>query len=129
MQTFLPYSNFRDSANCLDRQRLGKQRVEAMQIYKTLTIGGGWKYHPAVKMWAGYELSLAAYFNAICEAWMERGYVNNMPLFSITKYEKPEWLTPQFCEAHCSNLLRKNPDWYKQFNWKVGPDLPYIWPV
>ena len=33
MQTFLPYSNFKKSAKCLDRQRLGKQRVEALKNY------------------------------------------------------------------------------------------------
>ena len=100
-----------------------------MQIYKSLTIGGGWKHHPAVKMWAGYEESLTMYFNTMCEEWMSRGYVNNMPLFTFAKYEKPKWLTPQICNAHRSNLLRKNPEWYGQFNWQISPDLPYIWPV
>lgn len=100
-----------------------------MQIFKTLTVGGGWKYHPAVKMWAGYEQSLQAYFNIICEEWIARGYKNNMPLFTIVKYEKPKWLTQQFCEAHQSNLLRKNHEWYKQFDWHVAANLPYIWPV
>lgn len=32
MQTFLPKPDFVESAKCLDRQRLGKQRVEAKQI-------------------------------------------------------------------------------------------------
>jgi len=32
MQTFLPYPDLRDSVACLDNKRLGKQRVEAMQI-------------------------------------------------------------------------------------------------
>lgn len=32
MQSFLPFPDFARSANCLDRQRLGKQRVEAKQI-------------------------------------------------------------------------------------------------
>ena len=129
IQTFLPYLSFRASAKCLDRQRLGKQRVEAMQIYKTLKNGGGWQHHPAVKMWAGYEYSLAAYFNIVCEEWMSRGYINNMPLFTDAKFENPKWLNPQFCKAHRSNLLRKNLEWYSQFNWQVPFDLPYIWPV
>ena len=33
MQTFLPYADFKRSAESLDNKRLGKQRVEAMQIY------------------------------------------------------------------------------------------------
>lgn len=58
MQTFLPYASFTDNAQCLDRQRLGKQRVEAFQILKTLLYGGGWQHHPVVRMWAGSEQCL-----------------------------------------------------------------------
>lgn len=36
LQTFLPYSDFEDSVASLDRQRLGKQRVETLQIMQTL---------------------------------------------------------------------------------------------
>ncbi|CAM5346647.1 Cytoplasmic protein OS=Streptomyces chartreusis OX=1969 GN=CP983_00565 PE=4 SV=1 [Streptomyces chartreusis] len=31
MQTFLPHPDFRQTALLLDRRRLGKQRVEALQ--------------------------------------------------------------------------------------------------
>ena len=52
MQTFLPYKSFVKSAQCLDNKRLGKQRVEAMQILKSIYIEDyGWKNHPATKMW------------------------------------------------------------------------------
>lgn len=37
MQTFLPYSNFTSSAFVLDSKRLGKQRVENMQLMSALT--------------------------------------------------------------------------------------------
>lgn len=36
MQTFLPYKSFEQSAACLDNKRLGKQRVEVLQILKAL---------------------------------------------------------------------------------------------
>jgi hypothetical protein len=42
MQTFLPYPDFAESARCLDRQRLGKQIVEVVQILQALknpTVG------------------------------------------------------------------------------------------
>ncbi len=39
MQTFLPYADFQQSAKCLDNKRLGKQRVECLQILNTLSIG------------------------------------------------------------------------------------------
>ena len=37
MQTFLPYESFAESAKVLDWRRLGKQRVEGMQIIKAIT--------------------------------------------------------------------------------------------
>ena len=42
MQTFLPYADYTRTAKCLDRQRLGKQRVECKQILNALENGGGW---------------------------------------------------------------------------------------
>lgn len=36
MQTFLPYEDFNQSTAVLDRQRLGKQRVEALQLLKAI---------------------------------------------------------------------------------------------
>jgi len=62
MQTFLPYSSFIESVRCLDRQRLGKQRVEALQILNALNgKSKGWTNHPATKMWCGYEEALCLY--------------------------------------------------------------------
>lgn len=39
MQTFLPYPDFNESARVLDDKRLGKQRVECLQILNVLAIG------------------------------------------------------------------------------------------
>ena len=51
MQTFLPYPDFTASAAALDPRRLGKQRVEALQVLRGLTVAGyGWRHHPAVRM-------------------------------------------------------------------------------
>jgi len=38
MQTFLPFPDFQQSAAVLDRARLGKQRVEALQTLRALVI-------------------------------------------------------------------------------------------
>lgn len=76
MQTFLPYGNdFVADAICLDNQRLGKQRVECLQILNTL-IGHstGWASHPAVRMWDGYEDALVWYGLVICQEWRLRGF-------------------------------------------------------
>lgn len=137
MQTFLPYSNFEQTAAVLDRQRLGKQRVEALQILSVLTgQTSAWEKHPAVLMWKGYEGRLVEYFYAICDNWIERGYtdtcrnkVTSLPLY-FSHFKNPPWLgDPDFHRAHQSNLVRKNPNHYRKFFPDVPNDLPYIWPV
>ncbi|NIR59253.1 MAG: cytoplasmic protein, partial [Gammaproteobacteria bacterium] len=51
-------------------RRLGRQRVEAFQVLRGLTFPGyGWRHHPAVKMWAGYEEALVRYGLEICAVW------------------------------------------------------------
>lgn len=134
MQTFLPYPNFKQSAEVLDRQRLGKQRVEAFQILNILlgrTLTKGWRNHPAVKMWMGYANALKLYFNECVIEWKRRGYKNNMKLEIIEgEVEMPKWFGEEkFHSSHRSNLLRKQKDFYSKFNWKEQDNLPYIWPV
>lgn len=132
MQTFLPYSSFIKSAQCLDYRRLGKQRVEAYQIYRTL-IGDtlGWRNHPAVKMWEGYKNVLAMYHNEIVNEWVKRGFKNNMKFLEVKDLQTPPtWLgNKKFHASHRSNLLRKNEEYYRKFGWNEPTNLPYIWPI
>ena len=130
MQTFLPLPDFAESARCLDWRRLGKQRVEAFQILNTLINGGRWKNHPAVLMWAGYEEALASYMTACIDEWVRRGYNNNMKRINCDRVKLPFWFGSEvFYSSHRSNLLRKNPNWYRQFGWTESDDLKYVWPV
>lgn len=127
MQTFLPHPDFNASAKCLDRQRLGKQRMEVVQL-----LEGKWPHHPASKMWRGYKAALAAYGRAICEEWILRGYWDTC-LLRIKQYEAiivmPSWIgNVMFHDSHKSNLLRKDSVYYGQFNWNVPTFLPYVWP-
>lgn len=132
MQTFLPYPSFEESARCLDNKRLGKQRVESLTILKTLRGEiSGWKYHPAVKMWRGYEEALKEYGRIICIRWVVRGF--NDSLFSNFEWTKgiiyPPWLGDErLHSSHRSNLLRKDFKWYSQFGWKEDATLVYWWP-
>lgn len=138
MQTFLPFSDYAESARVLDRQRLGKQRVECLQILKALTEDNhGWRHHPAVKMWRGHEVSLIRYGVAICQEWTGRGYrdtcldkivahITRLP--STSGETVPEWATPEFCRSHQSNLKRKNPAHYGPIFPDVPDDLEYVWP-
>ena len=133
MQTFLPYRSFQKSAECLDYRRLGKQRVEAQQILNVLTgKRKGWAHHPAVLMWRGYEGALRYYIHSMIREWVCRGYNNTMVSPATCRDEKapvPKWLTSKFIRAHRSNLMRKDPEYYRQFKWGVPNDLEYVWPV
>lgn len=139
MQTFLPYPSFAETAAVLDRQRLGKQRVEAWQILRTLRGEGklGWRNHPAVLMWTGHERALAAYGLAICDEWLLRGYQDTMrPRFedALVSDQRdsgfPLWLgNPPFHASHRANLLRKAPGFYAAYGWTEDPALPYVWPA
>ena len=74
MQTFLPYPDFAESAAVLDSKRLGKQRVEALQVLRAVTrLTYGWKRHPAVRMWVGYAEGVGAYGTVMCLEWVSRG--------------------------------------------------------
>lgn len=134
MQTFLPYADFVKTAKCLDYRRLGKQRVEAFQILNILegkTTKAGWKHHPAVLMWEGYENALKKYFNDISSEWKSRGYKHNMGMYDINSHViYPEWLgNNDFHIAHQSNLIRKKPEFYIPIFGNIPDNLEYIWPT
>lgn len=151
MQTFLPYLNFTKSAAALDNKRLGKQRVECVQIYGALMgrrivvlLGidepreSEWRFHPAVKMWRGYEDALLFYGHTICEEWRGRGFQDSMlPWFEEELGKKlqhpvryPSWLGDgTFHRSHQSNLIRKNPAFYGKLFPGVPDNLPYVWPT
>jgi hypothetical protein len=132
LQTFLPYPDFEKSARVLDDRRLGRQRVEAYQILRVLAgMTKGWVNHPAVKMWRGHETALSAYMNAMIDEWEGRGFKNRMFRVSVPGCpDLPRWFgDTDFHAAHRSNLLRKNPGYYRQFWPEERDDLPYVWPT
>lgn len=140
MQTFLPYPDYYKSLRVLDNQRLGKQRVEALQIVRALTPdlhpNYGWQNHPAVEMWRTYERSLIWYGIAACDIWVSRGYKDTVrtQLWVYLSHHrtgtKPYWLgDKEFHKSHKSNLVRKDPAHYRQYFPNVRDDLPYIWPA
>ena len=77
MQTFLPYADFRRSAQALDLRRLGKQRVEAVQVVRAITRPGyGWRHHPAAKMWRGHAEALGRYGLTMADEWVRHGFAD-----------------------------------------------------
>ena len=132
MQTFLPYEDFEQSATVLDYKRLGKQRVEGMQIINAIENPKkqGWQNHPATIMWTPYVNALKHYTNVIIQEWIDRGYNNNMKFYPKppVTYHKPHWIgKEELHSSHRANLLRKDSEWYGQFNWKENPKSPYVW--
>lgn len=133
MQTYLPYSDFAKSASVLDRQRLGKQRVEAKQIYLALTQPGyGWKSHPATLIWRDRTGALVDYGIAMCVEWRQRGYNDSLlPWFEARREanaSRPSLIGYEpFHRSHMSNLIRKKPEWYGPMFPGVPNDLPYVW--
>jgi hypothetical protein len=136
MQTFLPYPDYIATAICLDRQRLGKQRVETLQILTTIAYGSRWENHPAVNMWRGCELSLCVYGEIICKEWLRRGYkdtclakISAMRDVFREHYGVPYFVGMEaFHSAHRAALLAKNYEYYSAFGWSEVPKIAYIWP-
>ncbi|SEG94404.1 hypothetical protein SAMN04489712_14710 [Thermomonospora echinospora] len=149
MQTFLPYPGFAASARVLDARRLGKQRVEAIQVLRGLLVPGyGWRHHPAVRMWTGYEEALVRYGLETCLTWCAAGRADTCAatllddlaeatgILDVRTQEElakagelPPWLgDPDFHRSHQSSLLRKDPAHYGPFFPGVPDDLPYVWP-
>jgi hypothetical protein len=149
VQTFLPYADFEQSARVLDSKRLGKQRVETIQVVRALTRPGyGWGNHPAVLMWKGFEEGLGRYGLICCEVWTELGFNDTRALTISTDLraagiEKirtqselanagalPPWLGDEpLHRSHRSALVRKDPTHYGPLFPDACGDLPYVWPV
>ena len=149
VQTFLPYPDFERSAQALDLKRLGKQRVETIQVVRALVRPGyGWANHPAVLMWKGFEEALGQYGLVCCLAWTELGFRDTCGL-TITEDLKaagidtirsqrelaavdalPAWLGEEALHlSHQSALVRKNPEYYRQLFPDAPDNLEYVWPV
>lgn len=143
MQTFLPYADFDKTAQVLDRQRLGKQRVETMQIMSAfLRTEGGWINHPATRMWRGYGWALLQYQKAIVAEWLRRGYNDNVCMDRTVEAASkltpdqfnegvmPPWLGDERVhQSHRSALRHKRDDLYAEHFPNDPVTLDYVWPV
>ena len=150
MQTFLPVADFADSARLLDSPRLGKQRVETLQILRAIELPDyGWANHPAVLMWRGRTPALVAYGLAMARVWQERGFADStatpdrgVRARTSSACRRTSWPRPVCCpswlgdeelhRSHRSNLIAKDPAFYRRrFADRFGAepdDLPYVWP-
>lgn len=102
-----------------------------MQILNAILNNTGWRHHPIVKMWRGYEDALILYMNTAIDVWVSKGYNNTMIKKDIkSRIVYPSWIgDEEFHKSHRSNLLRKNKEYYSKFGWTESDDLPYKWVV
>ena len=146
MQTFLPYRDFYQSAKVLDQKRLGKQRVEVLQLLNSIKASKedrpykGWKNHPCRHMWYmkdkhDFSNALVEYGLDVCIAWKERGYKDTCldkiaaQYVSKNDHDYPEWLgRNDIHQSHRSMLIQKQPDFYKNVWPYEKDDLEYVWP-
>jgi hypothetical protein len=145
MQTFLPVADFTESARLLDNPRLGKQRVECLQVLRALELPDyGWANHPVVTMWRGHTAGLVVYSLAMVRVWRERGFADTTEALisefapdaaAMTQEEAaaagllPSWVGDEELHlSHRSNLLAKDPEFYRPRFPGDPDDLPYVWP-
>ncbi|MGY1842335.1 MSMEG_6728 family protein [Modestobacter sp. SYSU DS0875] len=145
MQTFLPVADFTESARLLDNPRLGKQRVECLQVLRALELPDyGWANHPVVTMWRGHTAGLVVYALAMVRVWRERGFADSTEAL-ISEFAPdaaqmsqdeaaaagllPSWVGDEELHlSHRSNLLAKDPGFYRARFPADPDDLPYKWP-
>lgn len=151
MQTFLPEADFSKTAMHLDRQRLMKQRIENLQVLKSLAglySSGAWSNHPAVKMWEGHEDWLFLYNEAILKEVFLRGYKDNTSKqfdevyqkhFLGMESERPWWLgNHKLHYTHKGRLYEKDPEKYyfyhefadyRELGYTCCETCSYYWPT
>lgn len=133
MQTFLPHKDFADVAHDLDSKRLNKQILESYQILKVLSNPSptaGWRNHPAVKMWRGYEHKLFDYAMIMISEADARGIKTDKNLSNLYELRDqyhfdwgmrlPWWfhdkkIMKRVTTTHKANLYKKAPELYPQY--------------
>jgi len=133
MQTFLPSADPSISASLLDNKRLNKQILECYQILNVLSgksKGNGWRNHPAVLMWKGYERGLWHYVQAMVYEARKRGIRTENNEFNLNALKDQCWDlwgndAPSFWSdnnklmrvttTHKASLFDKDPIYYAKF--------------
>lgn len=153
MQIFLPLSDLQASLKVLDRSRMMKQRVETIQILRGILAssggfgdefgkGVGWTNHPATVMVGYHGLWLCRYLRLNIAEATRRGYDSTKSRAHAVRLEPalrklghapyaPDWFgNEEFHRSHQSNLIRKDPEFYRpKFPLDVPDNLEYVWPT
>lgn len=133
MQTFLPFPSFRDSAECLDYRRLGKQRVETLQLLKAAWQGPLVLYDKIEKEYVyndvfdvndknnheSFDIRKTPWYNhPACQMWL--GYELRLCRYGEEICE--EWIRRGFKDT-CLSKLKKYSTYY---GLQADNDPPFI---
>jgi hypothetical protein len=137
----MPYQSYEETGWSLYPGHPGHLGNQFYREGKTLLMGG-WRNHPASKMWYNYRYSLCDYLIVLYHILKERDindykkHYEEIKSFqkTLTDTGKPQFIgNKQFHLSHQSNLLRKDKEkgwnWYIQFGWDIPDNLPYIWEI
>lgn len=141
MQTFLPFPSFVQTAKCLDDRRLGKQIVEARQIYDILfrpdisraTVAQ--QHHPIVYLWRHCihksDCLLRGYIHILNAEWRSRFNSNHKSADDVfaggIEFQLYAPLPAAFHYAHRCSLLAKDISHY--IDYFVPPPAGVINPL
>ena len=141
MLTYLPYADLRASVHALADAELGLQRVVARGILGCLRGRDSEElaHEPGVRMWAGYERTLAWLGMASCLEWRSRGRLDSLASYFLgalreipAEQPSPEWLGWETLHrSHRSLLLREGSDaarYRAAFGADLPDDLPLVFP-
>jgi len=99
-------------------------------------IGTGFKSHPCVLSWMGFQDSLKEYIDSCVAEWVSRGYKNTMRTYGVVDAPRPSWtLDERIFDNHRGALFLKEME-RNESPWYVGfpefhsftPFEDYIWP-
>lgn len=133
----MPYPDLQKSVCCLDDKRLGNQ------VYREgLTLlRGGWKNHPAAKIWEEYKHALAQYCLYGLDELITRGKEPPSKIIlykEIISFFPDDRANPEYPDlfgyepfhlSHQDNLIFKDPEYYQPiFNRPIPQKKPeYVW--
>jgi len=92
-------------------------------------ITPGFKLHPAILMWIGFEETLKYYINCHIDEWISRGFNNNMQLYGIKHpIIYPDWIyDDKLIKCHKATLINREIDRLEKCWYLKKPDFISSW--
>jgi hypothetical protein len=112
-----------------------KEKVVTSGPWHTFVLPGdelittGFRKHPAVCLWLGFEESLKQYINAHIEAWISRGKNNTMKTYTVCEnVPRPSWtLSDEVINNFKSSLVQKEIERHEKSWYLTQSDFVEAW--